>query len=82
MSSSPGQSWTTAGSGCSCKGGTVPHSGNAVSNLLAVDVAPPHEVRPYAFGLSWWLQIEIETSDQWNLFSGAEYNTRRKRVAV
>jgi len=47
-----------------------------------VDVAPPHEVRPYAFGLSWWLQIEIETSDQWNLFSGAEYNTRRKRVAV
>jgi len=63
-------------------GGTVPHGGNAVFNLLAVDPAPPHDPEPYAFGLQWWLMVEVETSDQWVLFSGAKCNLRRKRVAV
>ena len=30
----------------------------------------------------WWLQIEVETSDQWAIFSGGKCNLRRKRVAL
>jgi len=63
-------------------GGTVPHGGNAVFNLLAVDPAPPHDPEPFVFGDQWWLMVEVETSDQWVLFSGAKCNMRRKRVAV
>ena len=59
-----------------------PHGGNVVFNLLAVDPAPPHDPKPYAFGESWWLMVEIEISDQRVLFPGTKCNLRRKRVAV
>lgn len=47
-----------------------------------MDPAPPHDPEPHVFGDQWWLQIEIETSDQWVLFSGAKLNYRRRRVVV
>ena len=63
-------------------GGSVAHGGNAVFSLLAVDPAPPHDPGPFVFGDQWWLMVEIDTFDQWVMFSGAKCNMRRKRVAV
>ena len=63
-------------------GGTVPHGGNGVFNLVAVDPAPPHDPAPYVFGDQWWLMIEVETSDQWVLFSGAKCILQRVKVAM
>jgi len=63
-------------------GGTVPHGGHAVFNLLAVDPAPPHDPQPFVFDTTWWLMVEIETSDLGVLFSGAKCGMRRVGVVV
>ena len=53
----------------------------AVFNFLAVDPETGLPV-PFAFGESWWLMVEDETSDLDVLFSGAKCNMRKKKVTV
>jgi len=63
-------------------GGTVPAGGNAVFSLVAVDPAPPHDPQPFVFGDTWWLMVEIETSNLGVLFSGAMCNLRKVGISV
>jgi len=63
-------------------GGTVPAGGHAVFNLVAVDPSPPHDPQPFIFGETWWLMVEIETSDLGVVFSGAKCRMRSVMMMV
>jgi len=62
-------------------GGTVPAGGHALFTLVAVDPAPPHDPQPFVFDTTWWLMVEIESSDLGVLFSGARCRMRRVGIA-